>query len=175
MFSPSRLAISRIARQAQASFRLSGVASFSSIDNLELGRGLAKTSTGLTGLKVDHDAIPKMLTKYQALLDTMANSDMPESYQYRTVVEKMCRYRIQACLDNPEDPDKVEELCNCGQVEELVDQADDEMEVLQMILERRWWERIPEEDLEVEHNPDPNMDADNATWEENPDEVKNKQ
>lgn len=111
-----------------------------------------------------------MITKYQALLDTMAMSDMPESYQYRKVVEKMCRYRIQACLDNPEDPDKVEELCNCGQVEELVDQADDEMEVLQMILEKRWWERIPEEDMEVDHNPDPEQDANNATWEGNPDE-----
>jgi hypothetical protein len=116
-----------------------------------------------------------MVVKYQALLDTMAASEMPETYHYRVVVEKMCRYRIQACLDFPEDPEMVEELCNCGQVEELVDQADDEMEVLQMILENKWWERIPEEDIVVEENPDPAADADNVTWEEEPIDLTRKE
>ena len=68
----------------------------------------------------------------------------------------------------------VEELCNCGQVEELVDQADDEMEVLQMIMQNRWWELIPEEEIVVEENPDPNQDADNVTWEEEPTDLKRK-
>ena len=44
------------------------------------------------------------------------------------------------------------------------------MEVLQMILEKRWWERIPEEDMEVDKNPDPEQDANNATWEGDPEE-----
>lgn len=116
-----------------------------------------------------------MVVKYQALLDTMAASDMPETYHYRVIVEKMCRYRIQACLDNPEDPDMVEEMCNCGQVEELVEQADEEMEVLQMILANKWWERIPEEDIVVEENPDPAADAENVTWEEEPIDLKRKE
>jgi NADH dehydrogenase (ubiquinone) 1 alpha subcomplex subunit 5 len=125
-------------------------------------------------LDVDYEAVPNMIRKYQLLLDTMAASDMPETYHYRVVVEKMCRYRIQACLDHPEDPEMVEELCNCGQVEELVDQADDEMEVLQMIMQNRWWELIPEEEIVVEENPDPNQDADNVTWEEEPTDLKRK-
>lgn len=117
-----------------------------------------------------------MITGYQALLDTMANSDMPETYHYRVVVEKMCRYRIQACLDNPEDPEIVEELCNCGQVEELVDQAADEMEVLQMILKQRWWERVEiSEEPDVEENPDPTQEAENVTWEEEPVDLKRKE
>lgn len=125
-------------------------------------------------MDVDYEAVPNMIRKYQLLLDTMAASDMPETYHYRVVVEKMCRYRIQACLDHPEDPEMVEELCNCGQVEELVDQADDEMEVLQMIMQNRWWELIPEEEIVVEENPDPNQDADNVTWEEEPTDLKRK-
>jgi NADH dehydrogenase (ubiquinone) 1 alpha subcomplex subunit 5 len=128
-----------------------------------------------TGLAVDYDAVPKMVSKYQLLLDTMAASDMPETYQYRIVVEKMCRYRIKACLDYPDDPEMVEELCNCGQVEELVVQADDEMEVLQMILKARWWERIPQEPVPMENNPDPTKDVDSVTWEETPIELKRKE
>ena len=116
-----------------------------------------------------------MVSKYQLLLDTMAASDMPETYHYRIVVEKMCRYRIKACLDFPDDPEMVEELCNCGQVEELVEQADDEMEVLQMILKARWWERITQEPIPMEDNPDPTKDADNVTWEETPIELKRKE
>jgi NADH dehydrogenase (ubiquinone) 1 alpha subcomplex subunit 5 len=126
-------------------------------------------------LAVDYEAVPKMLQKYQLLLDTMVASDMPETYHYRVLVEKMCRYRIQACLDYPDDPEMVEELCNCGQVEELVEQADDEMEVLQMILKKRWWERIRAEDVVVEENPDPTKDAENVTWEEEPIELKRKE
>jgi NADH dehydrogenase (ubiquinone) 1 alpha subcomplex subunit 5 len=109
------------------------------------------------GLAVDHDAVPKMIEKYQALLDKMAASDMPESATYRSTLEKICRHRIQACLDHPDDPEKVEELCNCGQVEELVVQADNEMMVLDMYLDRRFWEQISDF---VPHdiNPDPTED-----------------
>lgn len=105
---------------------------------------------------MDHDAIPKMITKYQALLDKMAASDMPETAMYRSTMEALCRYRIQACLDHPDDPEKVEELCNCGQVEELVQQADNEMLVLDMYLKGRYWEQIV--DVDTDMNPDPNKD-----------------
>jgi NADH dehydrogenase (ubiquinone) 1 alpha subcomplex subunit 5 len=106
---------------------------------------------------VDHDAIPKMIEKYQALLDKMAASDMPEDAQYRVDVEKICRFRIDACMKYPDDPDKVEELCNCGQVEELVEQADDEMEVLDMYLRERWWEQL-NPNVPIDINPDPEDD-----------------
>lgn len=106
---------------------------------------------------MDHNAIPKMLEKYQALLDKMAASDMPETAMYRSTMERLCRYRIQACLDYPDDPEKVEEICNCGQVEELVEQADDEMLVLDMYLEKRYWEQIPDW-VQTDIDPDPNVD-----------------
>lgn len=75
------------------------------------------------GIDVDHEAVPKMIVKYQALLDKMEASDMPADAQYRINVEKICRYRIKAAQENLDDPEKVEELCNCGQVEELVIQV----------------------------------------------------
>lgn len=113
-------------------------------------------------MKVDHEAIPHMISKYQALLDRMADSDMPEDAFYRTTMEKVIRYRLKAAMDHPDDPEMVEELCNCGQVEELVEQADDEMEVLEMYLKGRYWERVKDVDIDVlhdiEYNPDPAKD-----------------
>ena len=91
----------------------------------------------------------------------MAASDMPESAAYRQAVEKVCRYRIRVAQENPDDPEKVEELINCGQVEELVVQADDEMEVLQMYLRERWWERVGEHEPEI----DPDDFADDEEYE----------
>jgi len=101
----------------------------------------------------------------------MAASDMPETAQYRMDLEKIARFRIKIAMENPDDPDLVEDLVQCGQVEELVKQADDEMEVLDMYLSTRMWELVASEDdaddFEVEHDPDPaddqkGMDNDDA-------------
>jgi NADH dehydrogenase (ubiquinone) 1 alpha subcomplex subunit 5 len=105
------------------------------------------------GLAVDHEAVPKMIVKYQAILDKLAASDMPEDAQYRINVEAIARYRIKAAQENLDDPEKVEELCNCGQVEELVIQADQEMGCVDMYIRERWWELI--KPVDIEYNPDP--------------------
>lgn len=137
------------------------------------GVGRGKTSTGIVGLAVDHDAVPKMIIKYQALLDKMAASDMPPDAQYRINVEKIARYRIKAAQENLDDPDKVEELCNCGQVEELVIQADNEMIVLDMYLKNRWWELV--KPVEIEVNPtDVDGGHGDIEWGDLPDEEKKK-
>ena len=96
----------------------------------------------------------------------MAASDMPETAQYRVDVEKIARYRIKVAMENPEDPDMVEDLCQCGQVEELVEQAKDEMEVLDMYLKERLWEQISDSDVNIEYNPDPSMDHEGMEGEE---------
>mmetsp|Transcript_43685 Transcript_43685/g.64102 ORF Transcript_43685/g.64102 Transcript_43685/m.64102 type:complete len:101 (+) Transcript_43685:546-848(+) len=87
----------------------------------------------------------------------MAQSDMPETAQYRINVEAIARYRIKVCEENFDDPEKVEELVECGQVEELVIQAANEMEVLDMYLESRLWEKI-NPNVEIEYDPDPMED-----------------
>ena len=103
-----------------------------------------------------------MVAKYQALLDKMAASDMPETAQYRMDLEKIAHYRIKVATEYADDPEMVEDLCQCGQVEELVEQADDEMGVLDMYLETRMWELVAatDEEMVVENNPDPSKDQD---------------
>jgi len=88
-------------------------------------------------------------------LDKMAASDMPETAQYRINVEAIARYRIKVCEENFDDPEKIEELVECGQVEELVLQARDEMEVLDMYLESRLWEKISPNEVEWDWDPNP--------------------
>eukprot|EP00590_Aulacoseira_subarctica_P010644 CAMPEP_0172415156 /NCGR_PEP_ID=MMETSP1064-20121228/1653_1 /TAXON_ID=202472 /ORGANISM="Aulacoseira subarctica , Strain CCAP 1002/5" /LENGTH=100 /DNA_ID=CAMNT_0013152063 /DNA_START=391 /DNA_END=693 /DNA_ORIENTATION=+ len=85
----------------------------------------------------------------------MAASDMPETAQYRINVEAIARYRIKVCEENFDDPEKIEELVECGQVEELVLQARDEMEVLDMYLESRLWEKISPNEVEWDWDPNP--------------------
>jgi len=107
-----------------------------------------------------------MIVKYQALLDRIAESDMPENAQYRINVEQLARYRIKAAQENLDNPEKVEELCNCGQVEELVVQAENEMIVLNMYLKNRWWEYV--KPVEVEYDPDESQDHADVDWEASP-------
>jgi NADH dehydrogenase (ubiquinone) 1 alpha subcomplex subunit 5 len=112
------------------------------------------------GLPVDKDALSNIVVHYQALLDRMAASDLPETAQYRVDIEKIANYRIKVAQENPDDSDLVEDLCQCGQVEELVEQAKDEMEVLDMYLKERLWEHIGDYDVDIEYNPDPSADHD---------------
>mmetsp|Transcript_31556 Transcript_31556/g.66830 ORF Transcript_31556/g.66830 Transcript_31556/m.66830 type:complete len:192 (+) Transcript_31556:81-656(+) len=173
-------AISRSASRPSASqcgaksLSMNSVRCFSAAAEEEIvpGIGRGKTSTGLVGLAVDHDAVPKMITKYQALLDKLAASDMPPTAQYRINIEKIARFRIKAAQGNLDDPEKVEELCNCGQVEELVVQADNEMIVMDMYLRNRWWELV--KPVEIEFNPDPNDDGGVEWGEETPKEEEKK-
>ena len=89
----------------------------------------------------------------------MAASDLPETAQYRVDLEKIANYRMKIAADHANDPDMVEELCQCGQVEELVQQAELEMGVLEMYLKERLWEDIDYEvDVDFEFNPDPSKD-----------------
>uniref|UniRef100_A0A7S4N1U0 NADH dehydrogenase [ubiquinone] 1 alpha subcomplex subunit 5 n=1 Tax=Odontella aurita TaxID=265563 RepID=A0A7S4N1U0_9STRA len=167
-----RLVLSAVRTASRAASRpRAHVASFSAVqyrsfssEEIIPGVGKGKTSTGLVGVPVDHDAVPKIIVKYQALLDKMAASDMPPEAEYRQVIEKISRYRIKAAQENLDDPEKVEELCNCGQVEELVEQADDEMMVLDMYLKERWWEYV--KDVPIEYDPaSPGDDQDGVDWE----------
>jgi len=99
-----------------------------------------------------------MLKKFQTLLDRMEASDMPETAQYRIDVTKWCNYVIKAAKENPEDPEAVEELVNMGQVEELIEMADDEMIALETYLKCRMWELVEASNPKIEFDPDPLKD-----------------
>jgi len=98
-----------------------------------------------------------ILKKFQALLDTMEGSDMPETAQYRIDVTKWCNYVIATTKANPTDPEAVEDAVNMGQVEELIEMAEDEMVAMDTYLKTRMWELVSD-NPSVDFNPDPTKD-----------------
>jgi hypothetical protein len=95
-----------------------------------------------------------ILLKFQALLDKMEASDMPETAQYRIDVTKWCNYVIQKAKENPEDPEAVEDAVQMGQVEELMEMAEDEMIALDAYLSVRMWELVEQSKPKVDFDPD---------------------
>ena len=92
------------------------------------------------------------------MLDTMAASDMPETAQYRIDVTKWCNFVIKTTKENPNNPEAVEDAVMMGQVEELIEMADDEMIAMQAYLEVRMWELAEAANPVINFNPDPMKD-----------------
>lgn len=123
------------------------------------GVGIAKTSTGLVGLAVEPDWYNKMLFKFQLLLDNLEASEIPETNQYRIDVTQWCNYVLETARANPDDPEAVEAAVRMGQVEELLEMADDEMVAMEAYIGGRLWEYLDEDNpTVVDMDPDPMAD-----------------
>jgi ETC complex I subunit conserved region len=114
--------------------------------------------TEQVGLAVEPDWYNVMLKKFQALLDKLEASDMPETAQYRIDVTKWCNYVIASVKANPDSPEAVEDAVQMGQVEELIEMADDEMICMDVYLETRMWELVEASNPYIDFNPDPMRD-----------------
>ena len=111
------------------------------------------------GLAVEPDWYNVILKKFQLLLDTLEASDMPETARYRMDVTKWANFVIATTKANPDDPEMVESEVRMGQVEELIEMADDEMIAMKEYLRCRMWEMLDtEEGPEIDFNPDPMKD-----------------
>lgn len=88
----------------------------------------------------------------------MEDSDMPETCQYRMDVTKWANFVIETVKANPDDPEAVEDEVRMGQVEELIDMADDEMICMKVYIKKKIWAEIDPMGPEVDFNPDPMKD-----------------
>jgi NADH dehydrogenase (ubiquinone) 1 alpha subcomplex subunit 5 len=84
----------------------------------------------------------------------MEASDMPETAQYRIDVTKWCNFVIKTTKENPNDPEAVEDAVKMGQVEELIEMAEDEMIALNAYLEVRMWELVEAANPHINFKPD---------------------
>lgn len=113
-----------------------------------------KESTGLVGLEVVPNAREVLISLYNQTLKDV--DTIPESAHYRKAVEKFTNFRLQVCQEE-EDWDKIEERIQCGQVEELIVQAKDELQLISKMKEWKPWE-VPEGytvEVEVDDAPVP--------------------
>jgi NADH dehydrogenase (ubiquinone) 1 alpha subcomplex subunit 5 len=96
-----------------------------------------KESTGITGLPVVPNAREVLLDLYQETLRQIAK--LPNEAAYRHLVEKMVNHRLQI-LQSESDYEVIEEKIGQGQLEELIQAAKDELQLIPKMLEWKPWE-----------------------------------
>eukprot|EP01031_Cornospumella_fuschlensis_P022253 gene22253-27214_t len=109
--------------------------------------GTYKTSTGLVGLAVD----PNGRETLSKLSDTILQSvkRIPESSQYRTDVEKWFQY-IKKVTGEKTDIKEIETAIDMGQIEEVIEMAKDELELIDFYHENKMWEAVEAAKLEAD-------------------------
>ncbi|KAJ1724665.1 hypothetical protein LPJ73_000737 [Coemansia sp. RSA 2703] len=101
-----------------------------------------KVTTGIVGIPVNANARPQLLGLYKKTLDEL-KAKIPESAVYRQSVEAITVQRMNI-VEQHEDTARIEELINCGQIEELIDQAEDEIKLISRMAEWKAWEPLEE-------------------------------
>ncbi|XP_048357728.1 NADH dehydrogenase [ubiquinone] 1 alpha subcomplex subunit 5 [Sphaerodactylus townsendi] len=104
--------------------------------------GVLKKTTGLVGLAVSeapHDRLRILYTKILAALQ-----NIPRDAAYRTYTEKIVNERFDLVKTEP-DVQKLENKINCGQLEEVILQAENELSLARKMVQWRPWEPLVEE------------------------------
>ncbi|KAI8322016.1 hypothetical protein GQ54DRAFT_164020 [Martensiomyces pterosporus] len=101
-----------------------------------------KVTTGIVGLNVNASARPQLVGLYKQTLDEL-KAKIPEKAAYRQAVEALTVHRLKIVEQN-EDPAKIEELISAGQIEELIDAAEDEIKLISRMAEWKAWEPLEE-------------------------------
>lgn len=103
--------------------------------------GTYKSSTGLVGLDVDPNG-KETLEKLSN--DILLNvQKIPATSQYRINTEKWFNY-IKKVLAGSDDYKAIEEEIGLGQIEEIIEMAKNELELVDYYYENKGWERVAE-------------------------------
>ena len=103
--------------------------------------GTYKSTTGLVGLEVDPDG---KQTLEQLANDILLNvQKIPSTSQYRINTEKWFKY-IKKVLAGSDDYRVIEEEIGVGQIEEVIEMAKNELELVEYYYESKGWERVAE-------------------------------
>ncbi|PAV61506.1 hypothetical protein WR25_10097 [Diploscapter pachys] len=98
-----------------------------------------KQTTGLTGLWVDETPHHSLKVAYGRILRVL--EQMPQDAVYRRFTEQIVKQRLALVNSEPDIP-KLEEKIGMGQIEEVVEQAEYELETAINMLEHKVWEPL---------------------------------
>ncbi|CBK23460.2 subunit NDUFA5 [Blastocystis hominis] len=98
---------------------------------------MVKRTTGLVGVPVIPNARAVLTELYDKTLENVKK--IPADTEYRKNVEAFTTYRRRIVQEN-EDVKTIEKIIGCGQVEELVEQANDELSLIEDYYRDRLWE-----------------------------------
>ncbi|CAL9069113.1 probable NADH dehydrogenase [ubiquinone] 1 alpha subcomplex subunit 5, mitochondrial [Musa acuminata AAA Group] len=100
-----------------------------------------KETTGIVGLDVVPNAREVLVSLYTRTLKEI--QAVPQDEGYRKAVESFTRHRLQVCQEE-EDWEAIEKRLGCGQVEELIEEAQDELKLIGKMIEWEPW-GVPED------------------------------
>lgn len=92
-----------------------------------------KTTTGITGLKVHANPLPELAKTYQSTLSAL--SALPSSSVYRQGVEALTQHKLSIVQKANGDIEAAEKELDEGHIEESLDIAKDELELVAKIAE----------------------------------------
>ena len=90
-----------------------------------------KQTTGIVGLDVVPNAREVLINLYNKTLNEI--KAVPEDEGYRKAVESFTTHRLKVCEEEV-DSEKIEERIGCGQVEELIEEAQDELKLIEKMI-----------------------------------------
>ncbi|BAU02221.1 hypothetical protein LR48_Vigan10g109000 [Vigna angularis] len=111
-----------------------------------------KASTGIVGLEVVPNAREVLIGLYSKTLKEIQK--VPEDEGYRKAVESFTKHRLSVCKEE-EDWEAIEKRLCCGQVEELIEEAQDELKLISYMIEWDPWGVPDDYECEVIENDAP--------------------
>ncbi|VEN37865.1 unnamed protein product [Callosobruchus maculatus] len=101
--------------------------------------GVTKVTTGLTGLAVSKNPHHTLGILYSKILRTLQK--MPQDAAYRKHTEEIISERANVLKAN-QDVEVIEKQIGCGQIEEIIVQAENELILARKMLNWRPWEPL---------------------------------
>ncbi|XP_050224868.1 probable NADH dehydrogenase [ubiquinone] 1 alpha subcomplex subunit 5, mitochondrial [Mercurialis annua] len=111
-----------------------------------------KETTGIVGLDVVPNAREVLINLYTKTLKEI--KAVPEDEGYRKAVESFTSNRLKVCREE-EDWEMIEKRLGCGQVEELIEEAQDELKLIEKMIEWDPWGVPDDYECEVIENDAP--------------------
>ncbi|KAG6487944.1 hypothetical protein ZIOFF_056682 [Zingiber officinale] len=102
-----------------------------------------KETTGIVGLDVVPNAREVLISLYTRTLREI--QVVPPDEGYRKAVESFTRQRLNVCLEE-DDWEEIENRLGCGQVEELIEEAKDELTLISKMIGSVLWLTMSDED-----------------------------
>ncbi|KAK3544932.1 hypothetical protein QTP86_029219, partial [Hemibagrus guttatus] len=94
--------------------------------------GVIKKTTGLVGLAVSLNPNERLRILYSKILGSV--QAMPQDAAYRKYTEQLINERLNHVKSEP-DVEKLEKMINCGQIEEVIAQAESELALSRKMAE----------------------------------------
>lgn len=103
----------------------------------ELSKPLQKSETGIAGLDVQPAAREILIRLYELVVAKV--QEMEPEAPYRIHMERIMNYRLDI-LRTTESVLEIESKIEDGQIEEMIEEAEDELEMLPTFIESKMWQ-----------------------------------